>query len=689
MLTLPMLTLREDAYRAKTEDGSSVLTHRGVVSLTGASVHEWIERLAPYLDGRHTLAELTASLAPRRREFVEDLVAALLKGEVIRELDAEQAPGSDNGEVSAHRGEIAFIGYFRDRAARVFQHYRQGTTLVVGSGPLLPAVLRASLLSGRRRVRGAVTDPHGVDPHGTDLHGVDLHAVDLHSVASDEQLADMVGEADLVVHVADRPVPRRARLFDRLCAQRGVPVCQAVIVGGAAWLSGPVRPGLDAHGFSDGWRRLTALSPVGHGGSPPSPVVVANRLVHSAFRYTTDTATNTATAGPELVRPELVRIEAETLRSTTHRFVAHPFSDDAAPEDETEFRRRIGEVERGPRLDPQEFSRSAAALSDSRLGVFGEISEDDLAQLPLLVTRTTVSDPVGLLGEDTARPVAIGAGLDFADTRYRAALRALAVYGALMVDPRRLCTATGEPLLAPGADPDTGLARLRSGELRGHVRALELAAHRCCLLPAEQAFPALRDPGTVPVGVAAAYSWSEVVETGLIAHCRQITRTEAATVPGPFALIELAGWGELDEVTQRCLRMVAALDDRVDVYDVTGRLGVPTFACCLAGRTVAYGCASTTSGALLDGVRQLLLAYQARVNDEPLYAPASVPDLPRPLRGTRMRPRQPRVPLDVAQLVSALAEHGHRPRVVPLDHDRKVHQVMPYLAHVVVSHDGH
>jgi hypothetical protein len=683
MLTLPMLMLRDDAYRAKSEDGSSILTHRGVVSLTGASVHEWIERLAPYLDGRHTLAELTASLAPRRREFVADLVAALLKGEVVRELDAEQAPGGDDGEVSAHRGEIAFIGYFRDRAARVFQDYRQGASLVVGSGPLLPAVLRASLLSGRRRVRAAVTDEDGIGLHGVGLHGVDPRAVDLHPVASDEQLADMVGEADLVVHVADRPVPRRAGLLDRLCAQRGVPVCQAVLVGGAAWLSGPVRPGLDAPGLSDGWRRLTALSPVEHGGSPPSPPVVANRLVHSAFRYATDTAT------PGPARPELIHIEAETLRATTHRFVAHPFSDDAAPEDETEFRRRIGEVERGPRLDPEEFSRSAAALTDSRLGVFGEISEDDLAQLPLLVTRTTVSDPVGLLGEDTARPVVIGVGLDFADTRYRAALRALAVYGALMVDPRRLCTATGEPLLAPGADPDTGLARLRSGELRGHVRALELAAHRCCLLPAEQAFPALRDPSTVPLGVAAAYSWSEAVETGLIAHCRQITRTEAATAPGPFALIELAEWGELDEVTQRCLRMVAALDERVDVYDVTGRLGVPTFACCLAGRTVAYGCASTASGALLDGVRQLLLAYQARVNDEPLYAPASVPDLPRPRRGTRVPPRQPRAPLDVAQLVSALAEHGYRPRVVPLDHDRKVHQVMPYLAHVVVSHDGH
>jgi hypothetical protein len=682
MLTPPMLMLRDDAYRAKSEDGSSVLTHRGVVSLTGASVHEWIERLAPYLDGRHTLAELTASLAPGRREFVADLVAALLKGEVVRELDGEQVPGSDNGDASAHRGEIAFIGYFRDRAARVFQDYRQGATLVVGSGPLLPAVLRASLLSGRRRVRAAVTDEDGTGLHGVGLHGVDLHAVDLHPVASDEQLADMVGEADLVVHVADRPVPRWARLLDRLCAQRGVPVCQAVLVGGAAWLSGPVRPGLGAPGLSDGWRRLTALSPVEHAGSPPSPSVVANRLVHSAFRHATDTATDTA-------GPELVRIEAETLRGTTHRFVAHPFSGGASPEDETEFRRRIGEVERGPRLDPEEFSRSAAALTDSRLGVFGEISEDDLAQLPLLVTRTTVSDPVGLLGEDTARPVAIGAGLDFADTRYRAALRALAVYGALMLDPRRLCTATGEPLLAPGADPDAALARLRSGELRGHVRALELAAHRCCLLPAERAFPALRDPGAVPVGVAAAYSWSEAVATGLIAHCRQITRTEAATAPGPFAPIEPAGLTELDEVTQRCLRMVAALDERVDVYDVTGRLGVPTFACCLAGRTVAYGCASTASGALLDGVRQLLLAYQARVNGEPLYAPASVPDLPRPLRGTRVRPRQPRAPLDVAQLVSALAGHGYRPRVVPLDHDRKVHQVMPYLAHVVVSHDGH
>jgi hypothetical protein len=77
------------------------------------------------------------------------------------------------------------------------------------------------------------------------------------------------------------------------------------------------------------------------------------------------------------------------------------------------------------------------------------------------------------------------------------------------------------------------------------------------------------------------------------------------------------------------------------VHDVTGSLGVPTFACSLAGRTVSYGCGVSGTLALRDGLLRLLLAYQALANDEPAYAPAAVPDLAPRLRGTATRPGPP------------------------------------------------
>ena len=50
------LKLRDDAFYAPTGDGICIFTNTGKVVLTGPSVFQWIDRLAPYLDGRYTLA---------------------------------------------------------------------------------------------------------------------------------------------------------------------------------------------------------------------------------------------------------------------------------------------------------------------------------------------------------------------------------------------------------------------------------------------------------------------------------------------------------------------------------------------------------------------------------------------------------------------------------------------------------
>ncbi len=62
------LKLRDDAYYAPTSEGICILTNSGEVVLTGPSIFQWVDRLVPYLDGSHTLAELTASM-PASRQF--------------------------------------------------------------------------------------------------------------------------------------------------------------------------------------------------------------------------------------------------------------------------------------------------------------------------------------------------------------------------------------------------------------------------------------------------------------------------------------------------------------------------------------------------------------------------------------------------------------------------------------------
>jgi len=386
----------------------------------------------------------------------------------------------------------------------------------------------------------------------------------------------------------------------------------------------------------------------------------------------------------------MMRVQLDSLVSESHGFLAHPFSLHESPEDEDQFLARLRALRAGPRLGAEEFSQRAVGLLDSHLGVFGEITEQDFTQLPIHVTQATVADPVGLLGAGSARPVVTGAGLDFAAARYQAALRAVAVYSSLMVDPRRLLTADGHDLLSSPADSADALAKLRSGEMDGAVRAIGLADGRPRLLAADLVFPALRTPSlpyTVPCGAAAAYSWSEALEAGLVQHCRRLTIAEALASGRRFHPVDLQT-GELDETAEYCQTTLESVGERVTVYDVTGSLGVPTFACALAGEVVAYGCATSATDALRDGLQQVLLYYQAQANNEWEYAPEDVPDLPSRLRTSDVRPVTSPPPLDVDTLARRLAHGGHAPAAVPLDHDQGVGRIMPYIARVVVGDVG-
>jgi hypothetical protein len=719
------LKLREDAYWAVSPTGVAFLTHQGLVTLTGASIAQWVERLAPFLDGRQSLEQLTAALSPERRRRVEEIVTALLDRGVVRTVgdDGDESDGDDDdgghglsaADAAAYRAELGFLGYFRDSAGTAFARYRTSPVVVLGAGKLLPALARAGLRSGLRTLRVVVTPEAATDTAAMDAcvelarrsgraQQLDWHTAGLGGAA---ELAGVLDGAALVVHACESPAIERARLLDRLCAQRGITLVQAVADGAEVWLSPAGRVGTDSPGAADGWQRRAALGrwmshtaePGGVGVGTPdggpaaaadpdtAATVVANQLVHDLFRYATGVR-------PPPPRPRLTCIDLETLASREHHFLAHPFSRAAAAATETEFLNRFEELEAGQVLGADEFSTRVVACTDARLGVFGEITEGGFTQLPVHVCQAAVSDPVGLLGPGAPAPVVTGAGVDFAGARYQAALRALETYASLMVDPRRLLTHDGAALLGP-ADPSVevhaAVGALRAGEVEGWVRAFGLAAQRPELVPAGRVFPALaREPGMPyrpPLGVAAAFSWATAVEAGLVAHCQALTVAGTVAAETVYPLVDLASVPGGEE-TGWYLAMVAALGEAVAVHDVTGPLGVPTFACSLAGRTVAYGCAASATGALADGLGRLLLAYQARADGEPAYTPDPVPDLPLPLRGSTPRPVRRHPPLGVRALAATLARNGYHTATVPLDHDPEVFRVMPYVAHVVVTDAG-
>ena len=673
------LLLRTDAYIAETSDGAYVLTHEGESTLTGRSVHQLIDRLAPFLDGQHTLAELTAELPADRREMVRKLIVVLTERGVIRETGpnrvADTAPIGD-------RHETSYVGYFLDSPNRLFRAYQGKRTLVIGAGRLCHAVAMAATRSGLGHIRLVTTAECPTDS------AWERPDVDLSQVDAGEPLRSLLVWADLVLHASDRPRVERAYLLDHLCEEADVLLAHALVIDGHAWIRSAAVGARDGAGWSSCRRRLlarrTGATKAGAWQETPTrPVVselaataVAAQLVHGVFQVITGTA--------DPPRHRITRVCLSTLASEACTVVPHPFSRPLPRAARTKLS-DTGTTRLGERVAAETFSRRAAACADDHVGVFGVPTEREFAQVPLHVCEIEVSDPIGLLDPDSPLPKVFGAALDFAAARHQAASKAVSGCASLMIDPRRLDIIGGRPV-DPGIDPDRALSALRSGRATGFVRGYHVADGDTRLVDVTQAFPALRAPAPVclpPPGVGAAHDWHEAVVAGLIDQCMRRTVREMAASRKPFDRIDLAD-ANLDARGDRYRALLATIGDAVTVHDVTGWLGVPTMLCYLG--STAAGCASSLSAAdaLTGALEQATLRYQATVNHQPDYAPPMVCAIPDRLRGSVTRQLPDRPACDRAAVVAALAERGHQAIAVPLDHDPEINAIMPYIVRVVI-----
>jgi len=490
-------------------------------------------------------------------------------------------------------------------------------------------------------------------------------SADAGGVATEEEAARGV-----VLHVSDRPMAGRAAWLDRLCRERGLVLVQGVADGDEAW-TGPVS-GVTGPLWTAAWLRraagsgrLTAEALAGTGfgddgaGEPspflagPTAAIVANRVSFAAFRYVTGIADADPHAGDpaRAGRAAISVVDLETLRTAEHRFHPHPGAYPAGPESAEEFAARYAAFRAAVRPSAEEFSALAAGCYDPGLGLFTELDEGELAQLPLFAARARVSDPFGHAGTGSRPPQVTGAGLSQAQARQEAGAAALAAYAALAVDPRRL---------APG----------------GQAYAHNLVLEKDELIPAERAYPALAArPFRIPVGLAAGADADAALVEGLLAHVTALTAAAVRSAAEPYPLVDLDAAAP-PEPAGRYLEALRAARVPLAVHDVTGPLGVPVYALCAGERTIAYAAGPR----LAAGLARVLLDHQ-RV---PTHLDGDAPGLPAGLRGTRTVPLRDDPAPDWRTLTRILHAHGHQVHAVPAGHDPVVTRALPTLVQVVV-----
>ncbi|MEU3016339.1 NAD(P)-dependent oxidoreductase [Nocardiopsis sp. NPDC007018] len=453
--------LRPDVYYVPTADGAFIIDSARSVTLRGASIYQWVELLAPSLDGSAPLDELTSGLSPAHQKMARDLVGLLERNGFVRDVTDDLPHSLTEDELHRYQAEIAYVDFRCDSGPARFQTWRGTRLVIVGGAPLADSAARAAWHLGCARVE--VVDPSD-DADARAARAADVAALREEDPALElvetpaADLAASVSSADFVVVLTEDPA-----LVDTVADACTAPLLPVLVTRDTAWV-GPV-PGGEA-GWADARARLTDTGTLPAGPSTwlrgPAVGVPANTALFAAFRAVTG-------AYPAPVSGEVERIDLETLESQTGRVLPVGTAADAATDDP------------GTVVDSEAFSLAAAELFDPLTGPLLDIEEHP-EQLPLRVA-------VARLVKGGRTSDVLGVADAFVEARHDATLAALGRLAAAhpASGPARdlLSGETGPEVVPVGiADarvPGIGAALDRESALSQAV--LDYAAERVVSVP--------------------------------------------------------------------------------------------------------------------------------------------------------------------------------------------------------------
>lgn len=231
--------LREDVHFMPHSAGVFVLMagrQNAGFSIVGRDCYACLKRLAPFLNGMHTVDELVASLNERRQIQVRRLVSLLHEASAVRDATGDLPHSLSESVRRAHAHVISFIGNAVGSPEHRFQRYRDSRPTVVGSGVLVTPLVHALLATGVARVRLMVTSerPTNLGRMMACLkHALGPEAEAAVEITTREDLLARAAEEGCrsVLHVSDAPVAGRSRMLARFCGRRSVIFGEATVQG--------------------------------------------------------------------------------------------------------------------------------------------------------------------------------------------------------------------------------------------------------------------------------------------------------------------------------------------------------------------------------------------------------------------------------------------------------------------------
>jgi putative thiazole-containing bacteriocin maturation protein len=719
--------LKAGVYYIPLSDGVYLRGNSSHLMLKGKSLYPLVEHLIPLLDGNATIEELTSGLDSKRKDMITHLLEKLFASQLLTDANQSQIDAFPRQIGGTYAANLAFVESFQVSAVACFEHFCQRRLLLLGSGRGLISLVQASLRCGVKRISVIATPEDRASSHqdihdfiaSCDVSEQSVQLLDTLVWGNRVAMQNLIRGYDAVLHIADRPMIVRAQLLNRLCVEEQKAFIQAIIIEDRAWV-GPLVCAEAEGCWECAWRRLQAhlanfstqpshyefydrlQAPVSHILAMPEMTMIANQLLFALFKSFTKTDSIGSTGHVSV-------LDLKTGLSKRHTFLPHPHCQacrhSAAPTAD-DFLEQIQKLQCQRPLDRDSFlERLTDAVIDPTFGLFTTRGGDDFAQVPLAVDQATLSDP--MLQKKRLEILTVATvQRNVKDRAGRIAQEACTRYAADVVDHRRLFPLEAEQcnVSVLSADQESG-ASSTPGRHRMGIWALDLQTKRVCSVPVEQVFPALfqSDQGTCtgcdapcahdgsgPArGIASGMSWEEAICQALLDWCNYLTVEEVKNTRRAYAQVDLSSASLMPEGTYLYRLLRETVGQQLCIYDVTGSLGVPTFATCFGEQVLAYATHYDEAHALGIGFERALQRYQAEHCQQLEYVGVPAPALPSFLRASRLS--VPRYGLPTAWparqewLLQRLRLNGFRVLVIPLDHDPALARILPFIVQILLS----
>ncbi|GIJ56055.1 TOMM precursor leader peptide-binding protein [Virgisporangium aurantiacum] len=405
--------IRQDVLYSQTPDGVLIRNADTGFHLKSKSAYRLTCLLAPYLNGRHTVAQLCTGLNDGQRGMVGDIVSKMLERGFARDASGDTPPETPLApEVSARfAAQLNYIDHFTDSPERRFATLRAARIAVLGDDLVARWCVAGLVRNGAAHVgveasldrpdtgfADVVEEVAGLVRNGCDVEVTHLASPDW--VGLDGYDAVLVTDAGaapgLITGLLADGIPDGVVLLSATTVGDRVlvgPVMTADRAG--CWVCATLRFGAnDESGATAGvWTR--AVVPAVESASTlsaPHAAMIGNLLAYEVFRVLTGTM-------PDEARDAVIVQRLDSLDAVAERLLPHP----ACP--------HCGDTPGDPLTDPSPASPAMTAARDAEdtddaqlllheltsrlvqpnLGVFAEFDDERFTQIPLKVARLRFS----------------------------------------------------------------------------------------------------------------------------------------------------------------------------------------------------------------------------------------------------------------------------------------------------------